>query len=147
MRELRFGDRVFVDAETVRVLRGLNNEVVMFRHVDSQRYNKRAFANEESWPGQALPFEWETPAVAMELEPQNGETTIRLRRFEETVAPVGLVLGRATKHEGVIRSGAGDSYLSGPGRKVDLTELALPPKGKGKARIVLAYYRDLRLIS
>lgn len=145
MRALRFGERVFLDAETVRVLRGVNGDRVVFRHNDSRRYVARTFTDAEEWPGEPLPCEWERPGPEYELEPEGPETAVRLRRLVATVPEAGIWIGRAAKHEGFITKGTGESYLAGPGRRVMLEEVALPTERK--ARIVLAHRRDLRLVT
>lgn len=150
-----FGEKVIVRHETLRVNRRVSNGVASFwqstRSRERFRFNQRDLSSEADWPGVAVPVEWERADARFVLEPVGeGPVTVRLRRVPLPHPEVGVVIGTTHKYEGTVYESPGVSLegdpperkLGGPGRRVTLHEVALPPV-RGKARIVLVHPRDL----
>lgn len=146
-----FGVDVVVNAEVVRVL-GKHDGKLVFRQTassrDSGRFTRHEWPNATGWPGSPLPVTWAAAPAGFDPTPEVGEgdVLVRLRRIIYRVPEVGVVIGPSIRRqEGRILKAADTSdeaSLVGPGRMLNLVEVALPP-ASGRARIVLAHPRDL----
>lgn len=148
---LTFGVDVIVHAEVVRVLGKYDGRPV-FRQTassrDSGRFTRHEWPAATTWPGSPLPVAWAAAPSGYDSTPEVGEgdVLIRLRRVIFRVPEVGVVIGPSIRRqEGRILkpdSTNDEAALVGPGRMLNLVEVALPP-ASGRARIVLAHPRDL----
>lgn len=149
-----FGDKVIVQAETVRVIGKLDKDgapafTQSWSTRDAGRYVKHDFPDARTWPG--IPLELPNVKVSERwvLEPEpDGPVYVRLRRIVPPLPEVGVVVGYSWKEEGVVRVGRGDdsNFLTGPDRgRVPLIEVALP--SKAKARIVLVHVDDASVLA
>lgn len=158
MRVLEFGAEVVVSAEVVRVIGKLVDDQVVYRQAGSSRdlgrYVRHDFDGDGPWPGAPIGVDWE-PSASKGFDAQqpvvDGTVLVRLRRVIYRVPEIGIVIGRTRRQEGRILGGKAHgevdgepAQLAGPGRTVNLVELALQPQGSTKARIVLAHQYDLQ---
>lgn len=118
---------------------------------EASRFTRHDFADVERWPGAPIPLEWEpvpdTTAPYYETDPDGddaGRVFVRLRRVTHPLPEVGVVIGATSKQEGTIHEAQPDEerYLTGPGRRVTLLEIALAPI-RARSRIVLAHPNDI----
>lgn len=148
-----FGADVVVHAEVVRVLGKHDEEGLLFRQTassrDSGRFTRHEWPTATDWPGSPVPVSWADASPDFDLSPTPGEDDllVRLRRIIFRVPEVGVVVGPSVRRqEGRILRAANvsdaDATLVGPGRMINLVEVALPPSS-GRARIVLTHPRDL----
>jgi hypothetical protein len=148
-----FGELVQVRAEVVRV-RGTARDdgVVGYSQTSNVRDRGRFVHHDEltkasAWPGSAIPLEWEessSPRFDPSPELGPGDVLVRLRRLPFLLPEMGIIIGpQVRRSEGRILAGANDdAVLAGPGRDVNLVEVALAPHS-GKGRLVLAHPRDI----
>lgn len=147
-----FGVGVVVHAEVVRVLGKYDGRPV-FRQTassrDSGRFTRHEWPEATTWPGSPLPVAWAAAPKGFDPTPEVGEgdVLVRLRRIIFRVPEVGVVIGPSIRRqEGRILkpvdTASDEATLVGPGRMLNLVEVALPP-ASGRARIVLAHPRDL----
>jgi hypothetical protein len=153
-----FATRVVVAAEIVRVLRKIEPDgTAAYRQTgrsrDAHRFARHDFTDATSWPGAPIPLDWSPiPEVLepyFELEPAGSHLDrvyVRLRRLNQRIPEVGVVIGTATKLEGTVYDATeegDDRALDGPGRRIALCEVALPP-ARTRSRVVLAHPQDLQ---
>lgn len=145
----QFGDRVLVLARTVRVNASVDRHgAVSFRQSIPPRDHGRIAAEDltdaKEWPGDPVPGEWAPPPGGFEFDPTGPGPAVfvRLRRLHMAVPTAGVVVGWTHKEEGTLRGGGPQgNNLAGPGRRIALYEVAVPPRSK--AQLVLAHSADL----
>ncbi len=150
-REMPFGTQVLVRAQTIRVIAQTVDDKPAFKQASSGReYGRylRPPISGPAWPGTAIPLEWEPATKTFEASPAVDDVYARLRRLAFNVPEVGLVVGHTRRTEGTVQAGDNEeaAHLSGPGRTINLYEVALNPGSSRKARIILAHHRDLQTI-
>lgn len=150
--DLRYGARVMIRAEVVRVIAEPHDEGHRFKQSVGESYGRyllHEFGVGDAWPGEPIDETWQqgpkgylvTPAV-------NGRVLARVRRLPFETPEVGLIIGFTARQEGVIATVDGTTQLYPPNRMVPLLEVALPPtSGLGKARIVLAHRFDAYVVA
>lgn len=153
--EVAFGRSVIVSAQVARVLGKLaaDGDTPMFRQTngrrDSGRFVEYDFEGAAWWPGEPIPTSWQAAPPDYPLEPDPLETPlpIRLRRLPMVSPEVGIIIGRARRQEGQVRVNDDDRELAGPGRSIQLAEVALQVNARnGRARIILAHAGDLQTL-
>lgn len=150
--ELRWGARVLIRAEVVRVIAEPHEDGHRFKQSVGESYGRfvlHEFGVGDRWPGEPIDETWQqgpkgylvTPAV-------NGKVLARVRRLPLENPEVGVIIGFTSRQEGVIATVAGATQLYPPNRMVPLLEVALPPATTvGKARIVLAHRFDAYVVA
>lgn len=148
-----FGLDVIVAAEVVRVLATTEDDATpVWRQTassrDSGRFIRHEWPDASAWPGATVPEAWSPPPAGFDPSPtpEAGDVFVRLRRLIFRVPEIGIVIGPSIRRqEGRILASTRpneDAALVGPGRTLNLVEVALPPSS-GRARIVIAHPRDL----
>lgn len=149
--ELRFGANVLIRAETVRVIAEPHDGGHRFKQAVGETYGRyvlHEFDAGDHWPGEPIDETWQQAPRGYTITPAvNGKVLARVRRLPLETPAVGLIIGFTSRQEGVIATVAGATQLYPPTRTVPLLEVALPPSGQGKARIVLVHRHDAYLVA
>lgn len=151
--EPRFGDRVMVRAESVRVIAEPVDDTHRFKHAVSRsvghgRYEIVDFDNGDRWPGEPIDETWEQGPRGYVVTPTlNGRVMARVRRIEWPTPEVCVVIGFTRRTEGIIATIGGSTSLHPPTRGVPLLEVARPPAPKGRGRIALVHRNDAYVVA
>lgn len=150
-----FGADVIVAAEVARVLGKVDDDGrLIFRQTasarDAGRFVRYDWPDATDWPGGPIPHAWDPAPPRFHPNPglDAGDVIVRLRRIVNRVPAIGIVVGPSVRRqEGrILRGDDGeDASLVGPGRTLNLVEVALPPTS-GRAHIVLVHPRDLSVL-
>lgn len=147
---LPFGSAVLVRAETVRVIvepfDGRHRFHQSLPLASAGRYLLHDFSECTTWPGEPMPLAWAPGRKGYDPDPTPSRAvTARARRLILNEPEDGVVIGSTFRREGEIAAVDGSNHLLGPGRSVELIEVALTPGTSGKARLVLVHRNDLAL--
>jgi hypothetical protein len=148
---IEYGTLALVAAQIVRVIRDPLPDRVVYKQAqprrDAGRYQSHDFKDATGWPGEPVPLAWNSAVPQFDPEPDEPiGALVRLRRLPFRRPQTGIVIGATFRQEGRILGGRTDAddpaHLAGPGRRIELAEVALQPGGRGKATLVLAHPRD-----